>query len=93
MRVGVILEMTHDEVQEQIPYAMICETRFGSKWNTMRRKRLWAEQFTEAERKHASNLFKQSRLWYLVKGVPEKVEMTSNTLALWLKLADFCVAI
>jgi len=93
MRVKVMLHLSRDEVQKQIPYAMICETRFGKSWNTMKRKRLWVEQFTEAERKHACELFKQAHLWYLVKGVPESIMMYPRTLHLWQRLGEFCASV
>ena len=87
------VELSHDEVVKKIPYAVVCEGRYGKDWNTGRRKRLWKEQFTEEEQKAATRLFQQSRTWYLVKGVPDSVKMTLGTLALWHKLGAFCASI
>ena len=87
------LELSHTEVQEQIPYAVICECRESARWNTGRRKRMWKEMFSEAEREAASRLFRQAHLWYLIKGVPESVKMTVNTLHLWNKLGCFCASV
>ena len=87
------LVLNRDEVNEQIPYAMICETRFGRYWDTSRRRRMWVEQFTESERKQAHCLFNQARLWYLVKGVPDEVVMAGKTYELWQKLGAFCASI
>lgn len=86
----IYLEMEHDEIQNTIPYALICETRFGSAWGTMRRKRRWISEFTERERNSASKLFQQSHDWYLVKGVPETVKMKPETFDLWQKIGAFC---
>lgn len=86
----IYLEMEHDEIQNTIPYGLICETRFGSAWGTMRRKRRWADEFTEKERNAASKLFQQAHDWYLVKGVPETVKMKPETFYLWQKVGDFC---
>ena len=47
------VELSHDEVVKKIPYAVICEGRYGKDWDTGRRKRLWKEQFTEEEQKAA----------------------------------------
>lgn len=90
MKVHTYITLTHDEVNEKIPYAMICEMRYGARWETGRRRRAWLAQFTEAEREAAGKLFKQAHTWYLVKGVPDEVKMRVTTLALWMKLGEFC---
>ena len=90
MKVHTYITLTHDEVNEKIPYALICEMRYGAQWDTGRRRRAWLAQFTEAEREAAGKLFKQAHTWYLVKGVPDEVKMRANTLALWMKLGEFC---
>jgi hypothetical protein len=87
------LELDRDEIHQKIPYAVICETRFGSRWNTMRRKRRWVEEFTEAERNSAERLFKMAHNWYLVKGVPDQIRLTPDTLMLWGKLGNFCASL
>ena len=84
------LKLTRDEVARKIPYAMICEMRYGARWETGRRRRAWTANFSEAERKAAGELFKQAHSWYLVKGVPDSVKMKATTFALWMKLAEFC---
>lgn len=89
----MMIVLTRDEIKERIAYAFICETRFGSRWNTMRRKRKWAQQFSEKERDKASKLFKLAHQWYLVTGVPEEVTMSIDTLALWQKLEGFCASL
>lgn len=38
----VMVEMTHDEVQNNLCYALICETMEGSRWNSGRRRRLYS---------------------------------------------------
>ena len=87
------LVLTSEEVLSTIPYAMVCMTRYGSHWNTGRRKRLWNETFTEREREAASRLFLLSYTWTLTAGVPNTDRMTPETFALWAKLGSFCASI
>lgn len=91
MRVMLVLE--HDEIQKNIPYALICETRSGSRWCTGTRRRRWTQEFNESERKAAAKLFHLAHQWYLVKGVPEEVRMSMGTMALWNKLGAFCASL
>ena len=90
MEVITYLNLTRDEIHAKIPYAMICEMRYGARWETGRRRRAWLANFSEAEREAAVKLFKQAHSWYLVKGVPDTVQMRTSTFALWMKLAEFC---
>lgn len=87
------LEFSAEEINESIPYELICATRYGARWNTMRRKRRWMEEFSEKDRESASRLFAQSRNWFLVKGVPPTVKMTMDTFSLWQRLGVFCASI
>lgn len=90
----IYLELTHDEIQNQIPYAIIAETTCRSIWNTGRRKRAYAAAFTETEREHLCKIRRQAYMWALVKGVPaEGVRMTPKTYDLWQKFADFCASL
>ena len=89
----MMIVLNHDEVQRDIPYAVVCETRYGSRWNTMKRRRLWAQMFTEAERKAAHELFQMALLWYLDMGVPNEVKMTIGTYKLWGRLGEFCASL
>ena len=82
--------LTRDEVHKEINYGLICMTRYGSAWNTMRRKRRWVAEFTEAERHAAYKLFSKSHIWFCVRGVPDTVRMSFSTYHLWQKLAAFC---
>ena len=45
----MMLELSHDEVNREIPYVMVCMGRYGSACNTMHRKRRWSGEFTERE--------------------------------------------
>lgn len=89
----MMLVLSREEVRQQIPYAVICETREGSAWNTGRRRRLWVDMFTRTERDAAARLFKMAHRWYLTTGVPDKVTMALSTMRLWQKLGEFCAAI
>ena len=84
------IEMNADEIKTKIPYALICETRDGARWDTGSRKREWDKIFTEKEKAAATKIFRQARNWYLYKGVPDHVVMTPATLMLWKKLGMFC---
>lgn len=89
----IMLVMTHEEVDTNIAYSLICFSRYGSAWDTGRRRRAWLADFTEEERRAACRLFKQARGWTVGRGVPDKVMMTEKTFRLWRKLAEFCASI
>jgi hypothetical protein len=90
MKVKTYITLNREEINQQIPYALVCETMSGAKWNTGRRKRLMKERFTESEREKIYKLHKQAHSWYLVKGVPDELKLSVKTMLLWQKLADFC---
>lgn len=90
MKLEVVL--SREEIA-RLPYALICETRYGARWNTTSRKRRWTAEFTEAERKAATRIFTQCHTWYLVKGIPDEIKMSLSTYQLWNKLAGFCCTI
>lgn len=85
--------LKHEEVHEIIPYALICMTRYGSCWSTMRRKRRWLKEFTEEERMAATELFRKAYNWTCGRGVPDTVRMKAKTFQLWQKLGVFCGSI
>lgn len=37
---GKIIELSHDDVQNELAYALICETMEGAYWNSGRRRRM-----------------------------------------------------
>lgn len=87
------IALNRDEIQERIPYALVCETMSGARWGTSKRKRLMKQFFTEAEVEAIYRLHKQAYVWYLRTGVPDEVKMSVNTYQLWQKLAIFCCEI
>lgn len=87
------IKFTRDEVCCKIPYGLICTTRESSIWNTGRRRVSWNAWFSESEKSACTRLFAQAHLWYLVKGVPDEVMMSTKTYALWRKLGAFCASI
>ena len=89
----IMLVMTHEEVNASIAYSLICFARYGSAWNTGRRRRAWLADFTEEERRAAGRLFRQAHDWTVGRGVPNEVTMTEKTFRLWRKLAEFCASI
>lgn len=86
----LMMILTSQEVHASIPYSLICMTRYGAHWDTMRRKRRWKMEFTDAEREAATRLFSQSHDWLLGRGVPDTVRMSLATFSLWQKLGHFC---
>ena len=91
MQVRIMLKLTYDEIQEKIPYPLVCETYCREIFRTGRAKRLRKERFTDAEWERCLDLCKIARKWFLVSGVPEEVTMSARTLALWHKLAEYCM--
>lgn len=90
---GVMMKLTAEEVNANIAYSLICFTRYGSTWDTGRRRRAWLADFSETERKSAERLFRTAHVWTVGKGVPDTVRMTESTFHLWRKLAEFCASI
>ena len=90
---SVWFELSRREVEDSIPYAIVCETMHGSAWSTGRVKRMFADQFSEKERHACRQLKAQARRWYLETGVPETVKMKDSTYYLWQKLGQFCFEI
>jgi hypothetical protein len=93
MKTETYFILNHDEINERIPYTIVCETMSGARWNTGRRKRLMKQFFTESEVNAIYRLHKQAYDWCLRKGVPDEVKMTVQTYYLWQKLANFCCEI
>ena len=90
----VKIHVSHDEVIESLPYGVICEAMEGARWNTMKRKRLWNEIFSESEKRKITEIKKIAHRLYLVTGVPEYgLDMTKDMYLLWYKLAHFCASI
>lgn len=89
MRMYLVLE--HDEVQKEIPYALVCETMEGARWRSGKRRRLMKAWFSDVEISRIYELKSLAHRWYLTKGVPDEVKMTVDTYQLWQKLADFCM--
>jgi hypothetical protein len=86
----ITVEMTRDEIHRRIPYALICETRNGAKWDTFTRRRKWKEQTDEASRRRFARLFGIAYNWTLVRGVPDTYKMRMSELSDWDFLALFC---
>lgn len=91
MKLEIVLD--RDEIQAAIPYSMICETRYGSVWNTMRRKRRWKEEFPGYKGEKANAMCRQAYNWTLKTGVPEQIRMSASTYDLWQELAAFCASL
>lgn len=88
-RMTLIIALSRKEIAADIPYELICQTRYGAAWDTGTRRRKWNETFSAEERETAKSIFKQSLKWY-TKGLPEEVRMDMDTYRLWHKIAVFC---
>lgn len=89
----IMIILSRDEVNRYIDYPLICTTMGSAVWETGRRRRLWAETFTESERRACYELRNKAHSWYLKKGVPDQVTMHPRTLGLWQRLAAFCASL
>lgn len=67
-----MVELTHDEAQNHLAYALICETMEGAFWNSGRRRRMYNKTFTETEQRQIPRIKAAAHKWCLVTGVPEK---------------------
>ena len=90
MKAEIVLTLDRYELNACIPYALICETREGARWTGRKLIERFEREFTSEERREIDTLFQQAHKWHLKTGVPETVSMTARTLALWLRLAEFC---
>ena len=82
--------MTSEEVSKNIAYQMICQTRYGSVWNTMKCKLRWNKEFSDNEKEKAEKIFRQAHSWFVGKGIPDTVRMDFPTFELWNKIETFC---
>lgn len=93
MEARIMLTLDQDEVLEKIPYMLICETYCRDLFRTGKAKRLRADYFTADEWDRCLELCRMAYKWALRTGVPEKVVMSARTLALWIKLGEYCAAL
>lgn len=90
----IYIEMTQKEVQNTIPYALICETFERGIVKTGKGKRIFNDMFlTESEKRSARELVRTAKRWTIGTGVPYFVKMRPTTLSLWQKLGDYCMRI
>ena len=85
--------MTDKEVAQCIPYNVICQTRYGSIWNTIQRKLRWETEFSEMEKFKAEKIFCQAHNWAVGYGVPAIVRFDPFTYLLWKKIELFCYSL
>lgn len=92
--------LNRNDIESQIAYKLICETRYGAKWGGDRQRhtsskvqRKYKELFSEEEQREATKLFVLAHKWYLSTGIPDEYEATPETIALWQKLEAFCASV
>lgn len=87
------LILTKEEINQSIPYNMICQTRYGSIWDTMRRKLRWNAEFSDDEKSKAEKIFRQTHNWSVGNGIPDTVRMHLSEIKLWNKIEMFCMSL
>lgn len=92
MTIKTVVTLTAEDIQEQIPYALINETHSTSLWHTGKCKRAYEAHFSPKEQKLNDYLFSLSHTWY-TKGVPETHSLPLHALLAWIRLGDFCASI
>ena len=90
MKIESFVILEREDIQQNIPYAIIAETIGRSCWNTGKCKRLKKEFFTREEIANLPRIYKYARDWYLIKGVPDSIRLRPNTIELFVKLGEFC---
>ena len=82
---------TNEEIGKYISYAMICQTRYSSIWNTRKRKTLWNKEFSDTDKLKAEEIFNQAYRWFVGKNdIPNTVRMDISTYKLWNRIEKFC---
>lgn len=88
-----MIKLNREEIQNNIPYTLIVETRYGRRWNTGKRKRLWTREFSESERKLLSSWTSKFHRWCFISGAPEEIIMSLTTYTLLQRFGNFCAMI
>lgn len=87
----VYIELSREEIHNQIPYALVCETFETGITKTGKGKRIFNDMFAESEKRPARELTRTAKRWTLGTGVPDFVRIRPTTLSLWHKLGDYCM--
>lgn len=85
----VILMLTREQVEQDIPYKTICAAKNSPLWDSYTCANRWSKEFSGAETTDAEVLFKQADKW-MQNGIPATVRMSEAAFDLWLKLGAFC---
>jgi hypothetical protein len=80
-----------DKFKEIVNYPIIVES--WDKKKSGRVKKLWLQQFSDAERKKISGYHARFYRWYLVTGTPERVSVNLTTIELLKKAVHFFATI
>ena len=88
----VVLELTREQVEQDIPYKAVHEAKNSPSWDTTSRLTRWNNEFSDTEATEATALFKQADKW-TQDGIPATVRMSETAFDLWLKLGAFCASL
>ena len=89
----VYLHFDRDEIREKIPYELVAETFARDIHKTGKAKRIFNEMFDESEKTKIRELRQKARVWAFTTGTPESIRLTTKTLMLWMKLAEYCMRV
>ena len=90
--VRLTLSLSGDQFSKTVQYAVIVEAWDHKKENCRARRR-WLSTFTQAERDTISSYYYRFYRWYLVTGVPERVEVKPSTITLLQRATNFFATI
>lgn len=76
-----------DYFRRQVCYSVIVE--MWNKAKSGRQRRLYLQEFTEAERKKIATYYARFYRWHLVTGTPDKVSCRLDTLQLLQRAVNF----
>ena len=89
MRIITVVELTKEEVQEQLPYQLVTDTFAKHVSRHENTKTLYDNMFNEHEQHIIKNIRQQAKRW-AQKGIPDTITMPMETYRLWSKLTTYC---
>lgn len=89
----MMIRLEGERICSILPVHVIAIVRYGHSWDTIQRKRQWAQEFSDEEKRAAEDIFEKSKLWAARQNVPTEVNIAPNVYILWQKLGRFCTSI
>lgn len=89
----MMIRLEGEQICSILPVHVIAIVRYGPSWDTIQRKRQWAQEFSDKEKRAAEDIFEKSKLWAIRQNVPTELDISPNVYILWQKLGRFCTSI